>query len=52
VSGHLAIPYFGKCDLRWIVRAEWVIGFFLLGSLLYTLANTWPLLNKLIQDVF
>jgi hypothetical protein len=47
VSGHI-----GKCDLRWIVAVEWVLGFYLLALLIYTLTNTQPLLNKLIQGVF
>jgi hypothetical protein len=47
VSGHI-----GKWDLRWIVVVEWVLGFYLLALLIYTLANTWPLLNRLIQGVF
>jgi hypothetical protein len=42
----------GKYDLRWIVAVEWVLGFYLLALLIYTLTNTQPLLNKLIQGVF
>jgi hypothetical protein len=47
VSGRI-----GKCDLRWIVRVEWVLGFYLWTLLIYTLTNTQPLLNKLIEGVF
>ena len=42
----------GKCDLRWVVALEWALGFYLLAILIYTLTNTQPLLNKLIQGVF
>ena len=44
--------YIGKCDLRWVVAVEWALGFYLLALLIYTLTNTWPLLNKLIEGVF
>jgi hypothetical protein len=47
VSGHV-----GTWDLRWIVAAEWVLGFYLLALPIYTLTTTQPLLNRLIQGVF
>jgi uncharacterized protein YjbI with pentapeptide repeats len=39
-------------DLCWIVTVEWVLGFYRLALLIYTLTNTQPLLNNLIQGVF
>jgi hypothetical protein len=35
-----------------IVWGEWVVGLYLVAILIYTLANTWLLLNRLIQGVF
>jgi uncharacterized protein YjbI with pentapeptide repeats len=47
VSGRL-----GPCDLRWLVRLEWALGFYLMAALTYTLGSTQPLLNKLVHGVF
>jgi hypothetical protein len=47
VSGRI-----GRCDLRWIVRIEWVLGFYLFASLIYALTTTQPLINKLVHGVF
>jgi hypothetical protein len=44
--------HIGTWDLHWIVAVEWLLGFYLLALLIYTLTNTQPLLNRLIQGVF
>jgi hypothetical protein len=39
----------GPCDLRWLMRLEWALGFLLMTALTYTLGSTQPLLNKLVS---
>jgi len=46
VSGHI-----GKINLKTIVMIEWALGFYLLAALVVTLANTQPLINRLITGV-
>jgi hypothetical protein len=47
ISGRL-----GKFDLKYLVVLQWVLGFFLLAALMITLANTQPLINRLITGAF
>ncbi len=47
VSGRI-----GWLDLKYIVALEWALGFYLLAALMVTLANTQPLINRLITGVF
>lgn len=36
----------------WLVRIEWVLGYYIVAALIYTLSETWPLLNRLLAGVF
>ena len=47
VSGRL-----GFLPARALVLIEWLLGFYVLACLTITLANTWPLVNRLISGVF
>ncbi len=47
VSGRL-----GFLPARLLVLIEWLLGFYVLACLTITLANTWPLVNRLISGVF
>jgi hypothetical protein len=42
----------GKCDMRWIVVVEWLLGFYLMAALIYTFGSTQPLIDKLVRGVF
>jgi hypothetical protein len=39
-------------DFKYIVWLEWLLGFYLLATLVFTLKNTLPLINTLITGVF
>ena len=47
VSGKL-----GFLPAHLLVVIEWLLGFYVLACLTITLANTWPLVNRLISGVF
>jgi hypothetical protein len=42
----------GPLDVKYIVMFEWALGFFFLSAITVTLANTQPLINKLIGGLF
>jgi uncharacterized protein YjbI with pentapeptide repeats len=42
----------GPIDLRWVVRLEWLIGYYFLAAVTITLAETQPLLNRLVTGLF
>ncbi|MCF6238055.1 MAG: pentapeptide repeat-containing protein, partial [Candidatus Marinimicrobia bacterium] len=39
-------------NMKYYVWVEWLIGFYLLASLVYTLSNTMPIINSLISGAF
>ncbi len=39
-------------DYKYIVRIEWVLGYFLMGALVVALSNTLPIVHKLISGIF
>ena len=41
-----------RVDYKFIVWMEWLLGFYLLASLVVTLSNTVPLIHRLISGVF
>ena len=43
---------FGPLPIAYVVAVEWGLGFYLLAALTVTLANTQPLINRLIAGVF
>lgn len=42
----------GRLSAVWLLRLEWLVGYFTVAALLYTLGNTQPLLKALIGAVF
>lgn len=53
--GYLDAKISGKLlriDAKWFVRAEWVIGYYLLAALVVTLSNTVPIVHRLISGIF
>ena len=36
----------------WLVRIEWALGYYIVAALIYTLSETWPMLNRLLAGVF
>jgi hypothetical protein len=42
----------GPLDVKYLVIFEWTIGFYFLAAITVTLANTQPLINKLISGLF
>lgn len=47
VSGRI-----GPLGLQYVVAVEWLIGYYLLAALVYTLAETMPLINRLMTGIF
>lgn len=47
LAGHV-----GPLPIAYLVAVEWALGFYLLAALTVTLANTQPLINRLISGVF
>jgi hypothetical protein len=41
-----------RMHVRWLLRLEWLMGYFTVAALLYTLSNTQPLLKGLITAIF
>ena len=39
-------------NLRYIVMAEWLIGFYIMAAIIFTLAETMPLVNRLLGGLF
>ena len=39
-------------NLRYIVMAEWLIGFYIMAAVIFTLAETMPLVNRLLGGLF
>ena len=37
--------------LRQLLRLQWALGYYLVAALIYTLSETWPLLNRLLSGV-
>lgn len=48
----LSTPASGFLRIEYIVAFEWLLGFYILAALLVTLANTQPLINRLLTGVF
>jgi uncharacterized protein YjbI with pentapeptide repeats len=42
----------GPLDVKYVVFIEWALGFYFLAAITVTLANTQPLINKLISGLF
>lgn len=42
----------GPLPIAYLVALEWALGYYLLAALTVTLANTQPLINRLISGVF
>jgi hypothetical protein len=42
----------GRLKIGYVVALEWILGFYLLAALTVTLANTQPLINRLISGIF
>ena len=48
----LSTPAGSFLNIEYIVALEWLLGFYLLAALLVTLANTQPLINRLLTGIF
>ncbi len=42
----------GRLGLQYVVAAEWLLGYYLLAAMIFTLAETMPLINRLLTGVF
>ena len=42
----------GRLDMAYVVALEWALGFYVLAAVTLTLANTQPLINRLLTGVF